>query len=238
MRVILCDDDPAVLQALENKVKNHLKHFEDLAFSVRSYADSQTLLFDLEDLAKADVYLLDIDMPGINGLDIADRLKDLYPHMLLIFYTSHAEFATRGYRMGVQRYILKNGDEEELYEALDHAVAQDQTSRKDTVSLFSYHDTVNCPVDDILYVERSGRTLKLKTQNNGVLYDTRSIRDLIKVINDPRFLQIDKGVVINVDHVFKTEDNTVTMFDRKTFDISRRRARLVKEAIMKYWKEE
>ena len=236
MKIVICDDDAFALQALESGIKRFMDD-QEAGYSLLTYQDSRQLDFDLEDEAKADVYILDIDMPVVTGIDIASRVKNMYPMAMVFFYTSHSEFATRGYRLGVRRYILKQNMQEDLEEALHYAHAQYTVSRKNTISLFNFHDTTNIPISDILYVERDKRYLKITLQGKSVVYDNRSIKEFQKALNDPTFILIDKGVLIHIDYVFRTENNTVTMFDKKAFTISRRRMGEVKETIMKYWKE-
>ncbi len=236
MKIVICDDDNYAMKTLETKIRQFMKA-KEAGYSLLSYQNSRQLDFDLEDTAKADVYILDIDMPTVSGIDIASRIKNMYPLALLFFYTSHAEYATQGYRMGVRRYILKQDVDETLEEALTYAYEQYQMYRKNTISLFNFHDTINLPVSEILYVERESRYLKVTTHNHEALYDNRSIKEFQKALNEPTFVLVDKGVMINIEFVYKTEHNTVTMFDQRVFTISRRRMGEVKELIMKYWKE-
>lgn len=237
MKIVLCDDSIQELTDLEKRVRNYLIKKKNLHFTVFTYQSSEELWFKLEDEAIADVYILDIDMPGQNGIDIADRLIHLYPHVILFFYTSHTEYASQGYQMEVKRYILKSAPEVELIEALDYACHMFEKSQKDRISIFTSHDTINIPANEILYVERLERELKITTQNDGTLYDRRSLKEFHKQLKGDSFIMIDKGKLINVDFVYKTKDNVVTMFDQTSFIISRRRISFVKEAIMKYWKE-
>lgn len=237
MKIVLCDDSILELTNLEKRVRNHFMKKKNIHFTVLAYQNSKELWFKLEDEAKADVYILDIDMPGQNGIDIADRLIHLYPHVILFFYTSHTEYASKGYQMDVKRYILKSAPEEELKEALDYACRMYEKSQEERISIFTSHDTINIPVDEILYVERLKRDLRITTQNDGTLYDRRSLKEFQKQLKGDSFIMIDKGKLINVDFVYKTKDNVVTMFDQTSFIISRRRISFVKEAIMKYWKE-
>lgn len=236
MKIVICDDDHNALKALESEIRRFMQD-KEAGYSLLAYEDSRQLDFNLEDTAKADVYILDIDMPVVGGIDIASRVKNMYPIAMVFFYTSHSEYATQGYRMGIRRYILKQDMQESLEEALTYAYDQYQIARKNTISLFNFHDTINLSVSEILYVEREERYLKVTTQNHKTLYDNRGIKQFQKALQEPTFVMVDKGVLINIDFVFKTKDNSVTMFDQKTFTISRRRIGEVKEKIMKYWKE-
>ena len=92
IKIILCDDSPAELSELETMVNARISG-KSGDFSVQSYSSGAALDFDLEDTARADLYILDIDMPGTNGIALAKKIRELYPNAMLFFYTSHTEYA-------------------------------------------------------------------------------------------------------------------------------------------------
>lgn len=237
MRIVICDDDRQELERLQKVISDHLRQRIGFVYTLIPYQNSRQLLFDLEDKARADLYILDIDMPQASGIEIADRLKDMTPNHMLFFYTAHSEFATEGYRVEARRYILKDRPAEQLYEALDFACDEFEKKKQDCVSFRFNRDVINVPAGEIMYVCREGRQCSVHTQNHGVLWESTPIKTLFSRIQRPGFLFIDKGVFINVDFVHRTQNNEVIMFDGKTFMISRRRIAEVKDAIMIYWRE-
>ena len=164
MRIVLCDDQPHELAILEKQVRDYLEG-KKAFYSILSYDHAGRLLFDLEDAARADLYILDIDMPGTNGIQIASRLKDLYPHFILFFYTSHSEYWSDGFRVEARRYLLKSHPVAELHEALDYALDMYEKSRKDCITISHGHDTINLPIDDIVFVEHVNRQLLVHTKD-------------------------------------------------------------------------
>ena len=215
MRIVVCDDDKRELSHLRSCIEDYMKNRPEFSYTLLTYHNSNQLMFDLEDRAKADLYILDIDMPEISGLDIAERLKRESPHNLLFFFTSHSEFATEGYRVEARRYILKTDPVERLYEAIDFACDVYERRRKDSVPVVSYHDTINIPINDIMYVIRDGRTLEIHLQNKKTILYRSPIKEFFNKIHRPTFLFIDSSIFINADYVYRTKDNIVTMFDKK-----------------------
>ena len=64
MKIVICDDDNYAMKTLETKIRQFMKA-KEAGYSLLSYQNSRQLDFDLEDTAKADVYILDIDMDGL-----------------------------------------------------------------------------------------------------------------------------------------------------------------------------
>lgn len=57
--------------------------------------------------AQFDIYFLDIDMPGISGFDLAEKIHNRYPEALIVFLTTHEELSMEGYQYQAFRFISK-----------------------------------------------------------------------------------------------------------------------------------
>lgn len=104
MRILVCDDDAAFAGQLAEKIEAIVK-----PQMPRSTVDCATDAAQLRalPLAKYDLAFLDIDMGPLNGVDLARRLHELRPDMLLIFVTNYVEYSLQGYEVQAFRYLLK-----------------------------------------------------------------------------------------------------------------------------------
>ena len=232
MKIIICDDEKREVDLLKDLLRRYLTTEED---TLIAYQNSKELMFKLEDEAKADLYILDIDMPEPNGVDIAERIKDMYPHAITFFYTSHTEYAMEGYRMGVKRYLRKNKIESELPEALHYAREMYDKIKKDGFTVIYMGSLTNVPMGEVRYIDKDVRISQVHTVNNGILKDHRSVKELYQVLDRPEFLFVDRGVIINIDYVYHVDASRIIMTDQKEFAISRRRAKEVKNRILEHW---
>lgn len=69
----------------------------------------------------ADIALMEIDMPGMDGLVLADRIMDRYPDMAVIFLTGDARYALEAFRIHVSGYLLKPVSLEDLWTEIEYA---------------------------------------------------------------------------------------------------------------------
>ena len=72
---------------------------------------------------RADLALLDIDMPGINGLELAARIKKIHPDMAIIFLTGYAEYAVDAFELHASGYLLKPIKKERLTTEISFALS-------------------------------------------------------------------------------------------------------------------
>ena len=103
MRILVCDDDAAFAGQLAEKIEAIVK--PQMPRSAVNCATDAAQLRALP-LAKYDLAFLDIDMGPLNGVDLARRLHELRPDMLLIFVTNYVEYSLQGYEVQAFRYIL------------------------------------------------------------------------------------------------------------------------------------
>lgn len=115
-RIILADDHRILLDAIKSLVE---PEFEVVA----TFEDCQTLLEMAPEL-RPDVIVLDIGMPGMNGLTAGEELKKLLPKTKLIFLTMNHDIdsAAEAFRLGASGYILKNAAGTELIGALREVI--------------------------------------------------------------------------------------------------------------------
>ena len=103
MRIYVIDDEPPVLKASEQVIRRALPDAEVTAF-LSSAAALDALNNPYE---PPDVCFCDIEMPGINGLEFALRLKQISPETKIVFVTAYSEYALEAFRIHANGYILK-----------------------------------------------------------------------------------------------------------------------------------
>lgn len=113
MNIIIVDDETDTLKEIEGYVKKYgrLNSCVICSNAMEALAQSEKNSFDLA--------LLDIEMPIINGLELAERLINLFPNIGIAFITAYNHYATEAFEVNAIDYVLKPIREERLYKALD-----------------------------------------------------------------------------------------------------------------------
>jgi len=119
IRVLIADDHFLVRRGLKNILGS------DPAIRVVSEVDNGTEVVNKTSETSPDVIVLDISMPGKNGLDVLKELHRLYPNLPVLMLSIHSEsrFAGPAYRAGAAAYLKKERAAEELLETV-HKLAE------------------------------------------------------------------------------------------------------------------
>lgn len=233
IRIALCDDDSHFLQLLHQTV--------DQWFTERQIVSTCTDYFSARSLREAletsgfDIFFLDIEMPEIGGMELARQIRKAHPDSVIIFLTSHNEFASDGYRVQALRYLSKLTWENDLNEALHAAMTQLKKQETGSLAVSHYGNIQRIPYRDILSIRHIARYCQIVTKAGKIIQDERGVKRLFEIIEDERFIFIDRGTFINLDYIQKIENGQAVMTNGDSLPISRRLLPQVKLTINQYY---
>lgn len=233
IRVALCDDDPHFLRHLRQTVDQWLTERQIIS-SCAEYLSAKAL-WDSIEMTDFDLFFLDIEMPEMGGMRLAKQIRDILPDSVIIFLTSHDEFAPDGYRVQALRYLSKQTWKKYLNEALSAAMVQLEKQETGSLAVSHYGNIQRIPYRDILYIRHISRYCQIVTKAGKTIQDERGIRKLFEIIGDGRFIFIDRGAFINLDHIQKIENGEAIMTNGDSLPISRRLLPQVKLTINRYY---
>ena len=105
VKIAICDDENKFLTKIKEDLSS-LQSYEN-EFSFDEFKTGRELLADFSE-GKYALVILDIEMPGLNGLETAEFLRKIDDKVIIIFLTGYEKFACQGYAVRAFRYILKN----------------------------------------------------------------------------------------------------------------------------------
>ncbi len=233
MRIAALDDKIEWLE-LEQRITEQYCFERDEECIFKSYYDVNTFLDDLQKKVKFDIYLLDVEMPVADGLQVATEIKKKCAEPIIIYITDFPQYAPRGYEVNAYRYILKNQIEEKLPEAYESLKSKLNQTKEQYYVLVKNNGLEQILQESIYYIKKDKKYTMLYTED-GERKERKSLQEVLRELSEDDFMFIDKGLIVNIRHVMKLEGDTVKMRDEERFLISRPRQRSVKQKIMEYW---
>ena len=88
---------------------------------------------------------------------------------------------------------------------------------------------------NIIYVRKTARSVQIITSNQGVIKDNRGIKELFGILNDPRFIFVDRSYFVNLDYAKELCGDSIIMLNGEALPVSRPMMPKVKEAILSLW---
>ena len=231
MRVAICDDEKIQLSITKTSVENA---YNSLDLIVDTYTSGIELL-NAVDVVNYDLIILDIEMPGVNGIDTAKRLRKIEDKTAIVFLTSHVEYALEGYEVNALRYLTKPASTEKLSEIITYLLEQKKKDKR--ILLRNSEDVEMVCVADIYYMEAQDQMIRVVT-DKGEYRNRYNLGDYETELSAYGFFRIHRGYLINLGHVLKMTGREIIMEDGAALPISRTKEAALKNALLHYVRSE
>lgn len=196
MRIAICDDQQMFVDRLKILITD-----EEAEIYIFNTGD-ELLKSDIN----FDIVLLDIEMPGIDGLDTAAELYKRNRKTLLLFITSHREYLTKGYEFRAFRYVLKSEPDEFVRQNIQDAI--EEYRNYDFYITVNYKGTVAKVLStQIIYIESLGHTITIHTENKDYIGQNK-FKDICNLIAQHGFVQCHKSYMVNMRCIESIEKNS------------------------------
>lgn len=237
IRIALCDDNKEDMLQLHQKIIEwYRENSKNQSVSITEYSDSVYLSSVIDAGDSHDVFFLDVEMPKVDGFQLADKIRNKLPAAIIVFLTSHSELAPDGYKFRALRYVSKLVLSQKLPEALEAVQKEFSALESGYLVVPHYTDALRIPYNEILYVQHILRSSQIYTLRQGVIKNNRGLKTIYSVIGDKRFIYIDRSTFVNIDFIRELKGNEIILRTGESLAISRPMLANVKETIVRMWR--
>ncbi|MGM0123560.1 two-component system, LytTR family, response regulator AgrA [Enterococcus sp. AZ194] len=238
MNIFILEDDLMQQQRLEQLIKEILSEYKWFPRLISTTAQPQRLLKKAEKAQGKSIYFLDIEIKNEkkNGLEVAQDIRKFDPYGMIVFVTTHFEFAphTYKYKVSALDFINKENDEIVIKSQVTECMALlfnpgNQLVSDEAFIFENKHSHFQIPFSNILYFETSSISHKIRLIGKTKIIEFYATLDEIEQL-DSRFFKCHRSFVINLSNVesINRSENIVAFENNHTCLISRRK---VKKAI-------
>ena len=221
MIIAICDDERDEVRNLQNMIFNIQGDYR-----VDCFQDGKTLLEAVQDGKAYDLLFCDIYMKEENGIDVARRLLALSPQTAVVFFTSSREHAVDAYSVEALHYLVKPVRQEDIAEVFRRFGNKKEPRHTLTLRI---ERTVNVLYqDEIIRIESHGHSTVI-TCENATVYSIRKPFYEISEMMDETFLQVKKGLMVNMRFISQMTFRDCTTRDGCVFLLRRDQAKEIRE---------
>ncbi len=241
LRIALCDDEEKQLSQAAAMLNTYFNRRPGLSGQVETFRSGSALLTQVEAAGGFDLYLLDILMPELSGIDTGRRLRTLGDGGEIVYLTSSNDFAADSYDVRAFFYLLKPVNEGKLFQVLDGAVEKLNRRRSSAVVVTTADGPRRILLERIRYVERVGRCIRYYCTDGAV--ESQTIRVSFReaaapLLADRRFSLCGASFVLNFQHVTGVSGQTALLDSGQAVTLPRTAATEFKKAWGNYWLED
>ena len=227
MRIAICDDNETDLKAMAKLFRlTAPDHSMDL------FSDSAALLSAVSEGAGYHLLFLDILMPGMNGMELARRIRQISPKTKVVFLTDSDAYAVEAFSVRALHYIKKPMTVTDLQECLQRLNEAQRYRRK--VHILSSSGVQHMLfADDIQYAESDAHYWLLHLEDGNTLRARMTQAEIEAALGDS-FISVSRGLVVNAEFIRKIGSRSCVLKDGREILLSRKKRDLIHDAYGEY----
>lgn len=228
--IAICDDE----KMFAEKFKSSLSElFIQRNIDVEIYrCKSGEELIDLYNTKLPDVIFLDIDMPGQDGFQVAKTINKEYGESIIVFCSNHNELVYDSFEYQ-PFWFLRKEDYEKRLDGVVEKIIDKIKEKNDEFVLKHKEELLRIRYKEVIYVEVYKHKLQFHQIDKSI--ETRgNLSDVESRFLEKNFVKINSGCIVNLNFIYKIQDNQVILNTKEVLVISRSRKASVKEAFFSY----
>ena len=227
--IAIVEDEADFSMQLQTFLEQYQKE-ETMRFKISVFHSGEELLRDYQPVY--DVILLDIEMPGINGMDAAAKLRESDQEVVLMFITNVASYAIRGYEVGALDFVMKPITYYAFSMRFARALKRVRQREQQQILLTLSDGVKKLEIGQIYYVEVQNRILHYHT-DEGEYCMRGTMQSVEKALSTHPFAKCNHWYIVNLKHVSQVRQNIVVVGGHE-LEISRRNRTLFLKALADY----
>ncbi len=230
MKIAICDDEKIFCEEARILTEKILDKC-DIDYKITVYNSGEEFLGKIED---TDIVLLDIEMDGMDGFQVAEYLCEKYPNVFVIFLTSHEEQIRRAFRVKAYRFLDKPVNESELKEALLNAI--DEMRNIKMLKVKNAREICKVRYRDIVYIEALGEGCVIYTLK-GHIISKNSLASYFSELKGAGFIDLSREYIVSLNYVDYIKDGKIFLENKKEIEIPRRKQKMCETLFAEYIKK-
>lgn len=213
MRVVICDDELLQREELREYIYKVFKEVKE-ELELLIFKSVEEVLKEKDVLNHTDIFILDIKMDEVSGMDLAKIIRKENDISEIIFITSLVDYIQEGYTVRAYRYLLKPINYEELKTHLLSCI-NDIKKKKDNFMMIENKGIVHkVPINEIMYIEVIKKELTIHTKHTN--YKTKSSMDKVeKELEKFNFYRCHKSYLVNMKYIETIDKNEIIINGNK-----------------------
>lgn len=225
MKVAIIDDERIYL----DQIKILLKEY-DYNFDIELFDKSEEFL--KANIKQYAIVFLDIEMPGIDGIALANEIRNAGGENLIFYITSHTNYITSALRTSPFQYLVKPLDKEVFFTELERAISI-ITKRDAIFSVKALEGEVNIRIGDIKYIEILNRKIEIHTIDK-IIYTYGTIKEIYSRLQNFNIIKIHASFLVALSAIQNIKGYEVVLKEGDTLPISKKNLKETRDRFAKY----
>lgn len=195
IRIAICDDNELFAEKLEKQIEIYFEN-KKMDFKISKFTNSVELY---SCSLQFDIYLLDIEMPDVSGMEIARKITNRNENAIIFFITDYENYLDEAFDIHAFRYLYKPLDEVRFNRGLDLALQKIQQTNA-YIMLHIADKLIKINTDEIIYITIENRKCRVVTANGYKIVDD-NLKNIYANLPVNKFAYTHKSYIVNLSFV-------------------------------------
>lgn len=196
MRILICDDEPQMVNQLQKILEDYFKSIHLRSPEFVCFYDGNALLADQ---GQKDILFLDVEMPGIDGIQAGSKLKKENKNLIIFIVTSYSKYLDDAMRFCVFRYLDKPIQKSRLFRNMKEALALYETVSFN-LPLETKEGIYTLPVSSIIMMEAQNKQVIVHTLEENYM-SVHNMQHWLGLLPAKRFFQTHRSFIVNFEYI-------------------------------------
>ena len=235
LRIGICDDRLEDIDWIKGlAVRFSLEH-PDAPVEIQAYDAPYDLLEDIERMGGFDVYLLDIVMPHMNGVDLARRIRKRKEKAEILFLTVSREYAVDAFSVKASAYLIKPVKQADFDEAVLECIRRLSPEGKPALMLKLKDGLQRVPVEELVYIESFNHNQICTLSDDSTLETAVTLSELMEELKEyPAFIRPHRAYIVNMEYIRKLAGYELLLTNGKRIPVPQSGYGKLKNAYLAY----
>lgn len=231
LNIVICEDEIEQQEILKDYLEQILNEI-NIKYEILIFNSGEELFKNYPD--NIDIFLLDIQMYGLNGMEVARKIRQIdKKEVEIIFTTSLIEYIQEGYEVRAYRYLLKPINLENLKKHIISCIEELTKNKESYIAVNEKNNTCKVKISEITYIEIQKREMTIHTINEDYTINS-SMSKLENELSKYNFYRCHKSFMVNIDFIKNIKQYIAILDNKEEVPISRYRFKETKSRFLSY----
>lgn len=229
--VAVCDDSRKTVDSIKENIEEFGKAIQK-DIRVFSYYSGEELLGSYK--CNIDILFLDIRMPGMDGVSVAERIRQKDKKVIIIFLTSLVQYALDGYRVDASNYIIKPVSRKRLNMELERWIGELEKKEEPFITIHNDGGDYKILLKSIRYIETYRRNLMVHTDKTDIVCYWK-LKDMEEKIGRYGFARSHASYLVNLFYVENIKKLDLMLTTGEILPVGKSKKKAFMEQLGRYW---
>ncbi len=232
LRIALVDDEQEFLEQMKGLLLDWFEGREEFCH-IDTFRKAELFYMESTEGKAYDICFLDINMPRMDGRELAMKIREQDEDVYIVFVTSHSRFVKVGYQVGAFDFIVKEEAGRELPGLMERLLRAYHRHAKEFYTISTYCRYEKIAYRNIIFIYKQGQNAMFVLKDREV-QERKALKKVLEDLGGEDFVLVERGYIVNLSHIVRINARELLLSNGMNLTVSKEHIKNVRERLGMY----